>query len=461
MDYDRIWGVWQRAFDLSWPVMLTQVLRTLMRTTDIIVAGFFSPAAVAAVGLADVYSRLPARIGAGVGDGAIALSSQDTGGGAVGNRNEAVTQALLIGFIASMPFILFGLLLNEWAIAILGAEVDVIQIGAVYLLTILLSSPARHTVLIATRAIQGTGDTRSPMIIRTGVNAVNIGGTVGLAFGIGPAPELEVIGIAVATAVANYFEALLFLWLIYSPWSVLEFVRPSDPVIGKQLVLISLPRIGEGLSELVAEFPFNAILLVFGTEVNAAYHIGRRMYQQIASPLSRGYGIATNIIVGQTLGEGAPDEARRNGLTIAALAMVTVGGLGAVLFFIAEWFVLIFTRDPATIGYATEFAQAYALSTFLIALYVVLAGALRGGSQTLVPFLAKLSGTFMFMLGITWVFGVRFEFGVVAAYVGIVADYVWRNVVVYSYYAKGGWLERGADMMADRGSTAHAEETDL
>ncbi|ADJ15958.1 MATE efflux family protein [Halalkalicoccus jeotgali B3] len=39
--------------------MAEQVLRTLMRTVDIIVAGFFSPAAVAPVGLADVYVRLP------------------------------------------------------------------------------------------------------------------------------------------------------------------------------------------------------------------------------------------------------------------------------------------------------------------------------------------------------------------------------------------------------------------
>lgn len=449
----QVWPIWKRTADLSWPVMLTQALRTLMRTTDVIVAGFFSPAAVAAVGLADVYARLPARIGSGVGDGAIALSSQDTGSGAVGNRNEAVTQALLIGVFASVPFILFGLLLNEWAISVLGAGRDVVRIGALYLVIVLLSSPARHTVLIATRAIQGTGDTRSPMLIRSEANAINIGGTVVLAFGFGPLPKLSVIGIAVATAGANYLEAIAFLALIGSPWSVLEYVRPTDLVVGKQLILISLPRTAEGLTELIAEFPFNAVLLVFGTEINAAYHIGRRMYQQIAAPLSRGYGIGTNIIVGQSLGEGSPREAYRNGWIIAALAMATVGGLGVVLFGIAEQFVLIFTRDSTTVVYATDFARAYALSTVLIALYVVIAGALRGGSETRAPFFAKLSGTFVFLLGTTYVFGLRFEYGVVAAYAGIVADYTWRNVVLCLYYANGNWRERGTTMMTDRGST--------
>ncbi|WP_282190241.1 MATE family efflux transporter [Halocatena salina] len=430
--------------------MLTQVLRTLMRTTDVIVAGFLSPAAVAAVGLADVYARLPARIGSGVGDGAIALSSQDTGRGAVGNRNEAVTQALLIGVLASVPFIVFGLFFNEWAIAVLGAEIDVVQSGALYLVIILLSSPARHTVLIAARAIQGTGDTRSPMIVRSGANAVNIVGTVVLAFGIGPLPELSVIGIAVATTSANYLEAMAFLVFIYSHWSQIEYVHPTDPIIGKQLILIGLPRTAEGLTELIAEFPFNAILLVFGTEVNAAYHIGRRMYQQIAAPLSRGYGIATNIIVGQGLGEGNPTEAYWDGSIIAMLGVITVGGLGFVLFGIAEQFVLLFTHDPMTVAYATGFARAYALSTVLIALYVVIAGALRGGSETRVPFLAKLSGTFIFLLGTTYLFGLRLGYGVVAAYAGIVADYAWRNVVLCFYYATGDWRERGTTMMTDR-----------
>lgn len=449
----EIWPVWRRTFDLSWPVIVTQFLRTFMRTTDIIIAGFFSPAAVTAVGLADIYARLPARIGSGIGDGAIALSSQDTGSGALANRDEAVSQALLIGLIASVPFVLFGVALNEWAIAILGAEYDVIEIGAIYLAVILLSSPARHTVLIAARAIQGTGDTRTPMVIRGGVNIFNILTSVVLAFGLGPAPELSVVGIAVATATANYLEAIAFVAQIASPWSNLNFVRPTQIVIGKQLILISSPRIAEGLTELVAEFPFNAVLLVFGTEVNAAYHIGRRMYQQVAAPLSRGYGIATNILVGQALGRGAPDDAYQNGWAAAMLGLVSVGGLGLILFVGADWFVLLFTRDSQTLGYAASFARAYALSAFLIASYVVVSGALRGGSETRTPFIAKLSGTFIFLLGITYVFGIRLEFGVIAAYVGIIADYGWRNIVVCSIYVRQTWLERGITMIHDRGSS--------
>ncbi|THE64957.1 MATE family efflux transporter [Salinadaptatus halalkaliphilus] len=438
--------------------MAEQVLRTLMRTTDLIVAGFFSPAAVAAVGLADIYGRLPLWLGLGVGDGAIALSSQDTGSGQEANRNEAVSQALLLGVLAGVPFALFGLVGSVWAIAILGAEAETVRLGGLYLAIILLTAPAFHVTMIAARSIQGTGDTRTPMYINAVANAINIVLTVSLAFGLGPFPELTIVGIALATAIGDVLAAVTFTAVIQSPWSELSLVRPTKLVIMKQLVVISAPRVAEGLVELVAEFPFNAILLAFGTEVNAAYHIGRRVYQQLSAPLARGYGTAANVLTGQALGRGEPGKAYFNGLASAALAVLSVGGLGIVIFVAAEWVVLVFTRDPATIEYAVGFARAYAISTFLIALYVVVAGSLRGGSETRPPFVAKVTGAVFFLLGTTYVLGVSLEYGVVAAYVAIVADWAWRNVVVGTVYLRKGWLERGTAMMHERGSLAEDED---
>ena len=168
----RAFGVWRRVLDLSWPVMVQHVFRTLMRTTDVVVTGLFSPAAVAAVGLADLYARFPLRIGLGLGSGAIALSSQDTGSEALENRDEAVTQALLLGLLAGVPFAAFGVLFGEQAIALLGAPENVARMGGAYLAVIFLSASARHVALVAAQivlagALQGGSDTRTPFYART------------------------------------------------------------------------------------------------------------------------------------------------------------------------------------------------------------------------------------------------------------------------------------------------------
>ncbi|WP_435156194.1 MATE family efflux transporter [Haladaptatus sp. DFWS20] len=436
--------------------MAEQVLRTLMRTTDIIVTALFSPAAVAAIGLADLYARLPLRIGLGLGGGAIALSSQDTGGGATTNRNEAITQAILVSAVAGLPFVLFGLLFAEPAIAILGAPRNVAQMGGTYLLIIFLTAPARHVALVAARSLQGTGDTRTPMYVNVVSNLLNIGGTVALGLGLGPFPEWRIVGVGVATAVGNLFTAIVLLLAIHSEWTRASFAWPRDRIITKQLLVVSAPRIGEGIAATIAEFPFNAILLAFGTEVNAAYQIGRRVYQQVTGPLSRGYSIASSIVVGQALGNGDPERARFEGGATVALGLLTVGGIGGLLFLTAEPLVRIFTSDPPTLEYAANFARVYGLAAPFLVSFVVLAGSLQGGSDTKTPFFARTSGMFLFMVGFSWLVGVRLNHGVVGVYAGILLYYVWSMVIVGVGFYWGGWASRATAMMEERGSV---EET--
>src|SRR6056297_679626 len=111
-------AVWRRAVSLGWPVSVQQTFTTLMRTVDIIVTGLFSPAAVAAVGLADLYAQLPLRVGLGLGSGAITLSSQDTGRGAEVTCNRAITLALVLGAVCGLPLVAAGLLFGEPLIAL-------------------------------------------------------------------------------------------------------------------------------------------------------------------------------------------------------------------------------------------------------------------------------------------------------------------------------------------------------
>nr|WP_238387028.1 MATE family efflux transporter [Natrialba swarupiae] len=449
----RLFGVWRRVFGLSWPVMAEQFLRTLMRTTDVAVTGLFSPAAVAAVGLADLYARLPLRIGLGLGSGVIALSSQDTGSGAVANRNEAITQAVILGALAGIPFVVFGVLFGQWGIRILGAESEVVRLGGIYLAIILATSPARHVAVVTARSIQGAGDTRTPMYVNAVSNAFNIAGTVVLGLGLGPIPELHIVGVGLATAFGNVFSAFVLVVAIWSHRTPLSFVRPREWTITKQLLSISAPRILEGLLTFVMEFPFNAILLLFGTEVNAAYQIGRRVYQQITAPLSRGYRTGASIVVGQTLGDGDPEGARFNGWATALLGLVTVGALGAAVFVGAEWFVGFFSDDPETVRYATGFARAYALAAPFTVLYVVLAGALTSGSDTRTPLVGRVTGMFVGMLGVSYVVGVQWGYGVPAIYASIVVYYLWAMAYVGVGFYRGAWIERTQAMMDERGST--------
>jgi putative MATE family efflux protein len=448
----RLFSVWRRVLSLSWPVSTQQVFQTLIRTTDVFVVGLFSPAAIAALGLADLYARLPLRIGHGLGGGAIALSSQDTGSDATANRDEAITQAIFIGFLVGVPFVLFGLAFGDVALAVLGASPEVAAIGGTYLAIILTTAPARHVAMIGGRSLQGTGDTRTPMYINVASNALNIVGSVVLGLGLGPVPRLEIVGVGLATAFGNLFTATAMVAVIWGPSTDVGLERPADPTITRQLVAVSAPRVGEGLAATIAEFPFNAILLGFGTEVNAGYQVARRIIQQVTAPLSRGYNVAASVVVGQALGEGDPDRARFEGRATAALGLATVGTIGFALFFGANTLVPAFSSDSATVRYAVEFTQLYGLIAPFMVLYIVFAGALQGGSETRAPFVVRTTGMFGFMVGLSYVVGVVLEYGVFGVYVGSFVYYVWLAVVLGASFYRRGWTVRATEMMAERGS---------
>jgi len=269
--------VWRRALILAWPMLLTHVFSTAMRTTDMLLMGGFGPSAVAAVGLGDVWDRIVLRIGLGLGAGSIALISQETGAASAGGRQNTdavLTQVLATGALAGLPFILAGWLIPAQLIGLLGPEPGVISLAALYLQIIFSSAPFRIMSLISSRALQGTGDTRTPMAIGVMANAMNICLSISLVTGWGPFPRLGVPGVGWGTTLANFLAAAAYIVVFALPRMKLSLSFPGggwNMTITRQLLQISVPRILHGGYQSVIAFPFNALILVFGTRAAAAY----------------------------------------------------------------------------------------------------------------------------------------------------------------------------------------------
>ncbi|MFA1612001.1 MATE family efflux transporter [Halobellus rubicundus] len=447
---DRLRSIWTQAVSLGWPVAVQQTLNTLMRTVDILVTGFFSPAAVAAIGLADLYSRLPLRVGMGLGSGAIALSSQETGRGAGVTRDRAVTQALLLGLLAGLPLAAVGLLFSEPLISVLGATATVARTGGTYLAIVLAVAPLRIVGFVGARALQGTGDTRTPMAVNGTATLLNIVLSVALGLGVAGAPRLGIVGVGIATAVGRTVEAVALVGVILSPRVSLSLARPRGLLLTRQLLAVSVPDIVGGLSTELARFPFNSLVLLFGTEANAAYHIANRVYQQFTAPLFRAFRTVSSILVGQELGAGRPDDARYAAYAICGLSLATLGVAGGLLFAFAGPLATVFTDDLATIGYAADFNRAFAVAMVFIGVYFPFSGSLKGAGDTRTPFWAGVVGSYVFLLGASYLLAVTLGYGIVGVYVGIVLSYVARAAIVGARMGGRDWTDLAARMIDER-----------
>ncbi len=297
------------------------------------------------------------------------------------------------------------------------------------------------------------------MYVNVVANALNITGSVALGLGVPllGVPRLGVVGVGLATAAANVFTASLLLVAMATSWSQASLVAPRDTVIARQLVRVSTPRVVEGFGAAIAEFPFNALLLAVGTPVNAGFQIGRRMYQQVTGPLSRGYHVAASVVVGQRLGDGDAAGARYEGAAVTALGVLTVGAIGAGLVVAAPAFVSVFTEQSAAVPYAVGFARVYGATAVFLVGYSVLSGALQGASETRIPLVARLTGTFGFLVGFSYLAVELLGWGVTGAYAGVALQYVWMTLLVAAGFRYTDWASRAAGMMAERGSGGAAE----
>lgn len=451
-DRRRTLREWKRIFSLGWPISTQTFVRTGMRTTDVFVAGLFGPAALAALGLANLYSRVALYTGIGIGTGSLALASQDTGSGADANRDQAITQAIIIGFLIGIPFAVLAYLFSDNAIRLLGAPSEVVTLGAAYLALVLGTAPFRHITLTGEKSLQGTGDTITPMFIRGGSNVLNIIGTVVLGLGIGPAPRLEVVGIGLATAGANIVAGLAVIFVFMTSISEVNLVRPKNFIIAKQIIVISIPRTTEGLATTVASFPIEAILVMFGVEIYAAYTVGRQVRSQLTSPFARSFGVIGSILTGQSLGEENIQESHFNIAALTALCLLIVVSLSIIMFTWNEFFASLFSDDTATAEAAQTFILVFAIVSPIEALFRTYSGALQGAGETTKPLIAELTGVFGLFLGITYIGGVLMGGGVTLVYVAIICYHFWRFGLIFYWYSQDFWIQNAIQQLEARGS---------
>jgi Na+-driven multidrug efflux pump len=170
----------------------------------------------------------------------------------------------------------------------------------------------------------------------------------------------------------------------------------------------------------------------------------------VTGPIYRSFRTSASIVVGQQLGEGDPGEARFQGLAVAALALGCLGLAGGALVVWAEPLVRLFTDDPGTVHYAVAFARTYGALALAFGGFNVFSGLLRGASETKIPFYARVTGIFGFLLGFSWLVGDVLGYGPPAAYAGMALAYVWMGGIVAWGFLRGDWARRSVAMIEER-----------
>ena len=183
----------------------------------------------------------------------------------------------------------------------------------------------------------------------------------------------------------------------------------------------------------------NSLAVGLGTQAATVYQIANNLQSFANVPMTVGGAIATTFI-GQSLGAGHHQEARRNGYRILLYILPVVGVLYVLMATLSPWLAPLYSGDAAVVS-GTVAAMWVLMGFALPALSInVIDPCLRVGGDVRFVMLETLVGVWLARLPLSWLLAYQLDMGINGIYLANILSLVVRAVLGQVRYAGGKWL---------------------
>lgn len=375
---------------LAIPVILEQILTTLLQYVDTAMVGRLGAAATASVSLTTSVNWLIGSSFSAIGVAVVAIVSAAYGAGD-SDKIKRVSSQIII-YVAAV-----GLVIGALAVGLspvipvwMQADVSIQRQASVYFGIISIPLVFRASTVICACALRAVKDTRTPFVINLLANILNVILNYLLIYTAG----LGVTGAAIATAVSSALAGMVMFIVMMRSQVLRCEIRPLrfDRDIFRETVRIGLPALATSTASCLGHIVFASLVSSMGTTVFAAHSIALSAETLFYLP---GYGLrsATSTLIGISVGEddhGKFKVIERQSviLTVSMMAMT-----GVMLFFLANPMMRIFTPDEEVIRQGSRVLRLIAVSEPLFGLMIVSEGIYYGLGQTKITFIVATTGS--------------------------------------------------------------------
>ena len=435
---------------LAFPVIGLNVLTVLTLAVDTAMVGRLpeSERALAALGFSGqiVFLLLVAMIGVTVGT--VAVVARAHGAGDSARVNHVLAQSSQITIVLGLVVAVVANLLARPLLTTLGASSDVLDTALDYVRPLMSGTVFPYLVLLYAAVLRGVGNTRLPFFVALGQNAINIALNYGLILGNYGLPGLGVTGAAVASVVSQACGAATLIWLLHSgriPPLKLR-LRPSrlDLPLARELGRIGAPA---ALDLVIVNAAFLSIVGMLGrlSDIAVAAHgIGLRV-QSIAFVPALGVAQATAALVGQALGAGDVEAARRTLRASILLSAAISSALAAIIIVSAHHVVGIFHVPAGTELESLTLTWIYLLGFGMpiTGIFMAYVGLLMGAGKTGVNLRINAMITIVFQIPASAIFGFAFGLGALGIWLAFPLSFAAKLLLATSAYRSGRWAVTG------------------
>lgn len=433
-----------RMLHLAFPMAIQSLLTSVVNASDAVMLGALSQNEMAAVSLAGQIAFVHMLFLSSCMIGQSAMAAQYWGKKDKQAVEEITAIAATASAVCSLIFALLALIFPQALMSLYTSDPNLIRSGAIYLRVV---SPSylflgfsqiylctmKNTDRVLKSSIFGT----VPVVMNVILNAFFIFGLAGL-------PKMGIAGAALATVLSRLTELILaaiengkkrvvrlrLSYMIHIPQKQAKaYFRYTKPVLGNMIAW------GGAMTM------YSVIMGHLGSDAVAA-SAAAGIVKNIAGCASSGLGAGTGIIIGNLLGAGKLEEAKKAGTRIMHMSLA-VGAVSGALIALTSFmlpFLPLNLTDPAMQFLKIMLIVCGINMVGKTANSTLISGIFTAGGDTRFGFLADLINLWGVILPIAFISAFLFKLPAWLVYCLMNLDEFTKMPFEYRHYRKYGWV---------------------
>ena len=434
----------KQLFRLTWPIFLEAVLFSVIGSVDTLMIAGYAENTIGAVGVSNQILSLFSVISNIITSGTGILCAQYIGAGrSTKEKQPLVLGALMVNTCLGVIFSLMAGCGAEFLLDMMKTPPEQYEYARQYLSIVGSFLFLQMITMSFTVVIRAHGKTRASMTFSIIMNLANVALNYVLINGHLGLPELGVAGAAIATVISKVLACILAGSYLFCGVLRGMSLKPNWREMGRSIrkvLAFGAPAAGEQISYTLSKIVVMAMVTSLGAVALDAYTVVNTVVSYVYL-FSMAIGQGTSIMVGWEAGRGSTEHAKGICRFAANVSMVIAMGVLAVLCLLHKPVIGIFSGNPAVLVmcggvFLADFVLEAGRSRNL-----VVVNALRAAGDVRFPLYIGLFSMWFFSVGVSWLLGIGFGWGLVGIWLGLGLDECFRAVGMQIRWEKGTWTK--------------------
>lgn len=380
-----------KLLGFSIPLIFSSTLQLLFNAADVIVVGRFAGEnSLAAVGATGALINLMVNLFVGLSVGTTVVTAHFFGAGKGAAVEQSVHTGVLMSIYSGIILTVVGIIGTRFILQFMQVPVEIFGLASLYLKVYFAGITASMVYNFGSALLRAKGDTRRPMYYLLFAGIINV--ILNLIFVI--VFKMDVAGVALATIISQCVSAFLVIRALMKEEG--EFHLDLRRLRIEREILIRVIKIGvpagfQGMVFSLSNIVIQSAINGFGAQVVAGSSAAGNIEGFIYTAMN-GFAQGALTFSSQNLGAGRLDRVRRSVVVSEFSVLVTGLLLGGSVFLFRNFFLGLYSDNPAVIAAGATRISIICLLYALCGMMETTANMVRGLGHSLLPMVVSIAG---------------------------------------------------------------------